>query len=128
VDALRKRLTAHAGEQTKAEAKRTNAAYRTLKRHHGELTVHRLEELADTLQKALDGLPEGREGLMGEHLRRQLRGVGAMLDAANKDGVSGAVEPQRIRKKLRKSPNRKTSGVTLAREIISRGGIDPASL
>jgi hypothetical protein len=92
VDALRKRLTAHAGEQTKVEAKRTNAAYRTLKRHHGELTVHRLEELADTLQKALDGLPEGREGLMGEHLRRQLRGVGAMLDAANKDGVSGVVE------------------------------------
>lgn len=126
VDALRKRLTAHAGEQTKAEAKRTNAAYRTLKRHHGELTVHRLEELADTLQKALDGLPEGREGLMGEHLRRQLRGVGVMLDAANKDGVSGVVEPQRIRKKLRKSPNRKTSGVTMAREVISRGGVAPA--
>lgn len=37
-------------------------------------------------------------------------------------------EPERKKVKVRKSPDRSTHGVTLAREIISRGGINPASL
>ena len=91
---LKDRLNPHKDvELSAADRRRAKAALAALKDHHGELTLHRLDELADQLEKALPGA----EGVRRDQILRQLASIHGMIEgvedaAANKDGVSGAVE------------------------------------
>ncbi|MBX9679577.1 MAG: hypothetical protein K2X38_12495, partial [Gemmataceae bacterium] len=121
---LRERLDKHKTDDD--VKKQAAAAFGALHHHHGDLVVHRIEELADATEKSLAAIPEEQtDSLARKTLVRKLAALRLMMDHAEAKGVTGIV---RERKKLRKSPNQKTSGVTIAREISSRGGIDPASL
>lgn len=96
VEKLRARLTEHAShELTKDEQRSARSAFNALHRHHGELTVHRLEEIAGDLQKALDNLPEDEEG-QRQQLSRRLKAIDEMLGMAAARGVHGQVEPTKL--------------------------------
>lgn len=75
------------------------AAWTLFRRHHGELAVHRVEELAGLAKKAL-GRVAGSEHPNAEGLekywKKQLAKYAVMLDLAQRQGVSGEVvgEPE----------------------------------
>lgn len=90
-DALHERLARHAGEPLAAHEQRSAASsYRMLRRHHGDLTLHRIEELAGRLERALAGIDDehpNAEGLRGQIGRRlaQLH----QLSAWHREGWTG---------------------------------------
>lgn len=67
---LDNRLKVHAASHpiNRHEKHRAGLALNLLKRHHGELAAHRLEELADHLEKALVAVPEQRKGMVSKQL------------------------------------------------------------
>lgn len=77
---LRDNLKAHAGQELAApEMKRAKRMFAALKNHHGELLHHRLEELADELQKAHDAVDNE---VQREYFAKQLKAIDAMLEWA----------------------------------------------
>ncbi len=99
--------------QEKTSAKRSLNA---LIAHHGELTVHRLEEIADSLHAAYDKTPEDEEGQRAQFSRR-LKAVEHMLDMAKEKGLYGDMR-QHDRADFEK--HLKDSGLAFV-------GIDPGS-
>lgn len=72
---LREKLKPHAHHDLTAQEK--TAARRSLnalKRHHGELTAHRLDELAEELQAEFDRTPAEDPGRR-QHLSRRLKAI-----------------------------------------------------
>lgn len=89
--ALRKRLGEHAGEELDPAARRSaRLAFAALHRHHGELTLHRIEELADGLEAALAHTPKGEQGIRRQ-LRQRLAALHGMVAQAEAKGVTGKV-------------------------------------
>lgn len=87
-------LKPHAEHQLdKAALSSTKRAFNALMRHHGDLVVHRLEELAQDLHKAYSALPEDEEGKRAQFAQR-LRGIGHMLEMAKAAGHTGEVAPK----------------------------------
>lgn len=84
---LNDRLKVHAASHpiNRHEMQRANLALNLLKRHHGELAAHRLEELADGLEKALVAVPEQRKGMVG----KQLAMLHAMIGMAGEETNAG---------------------------------------
>jgi hypothetical protein len=90
------RLAGHASRNPLSDADRrqASAAARALHAHHGELTFHRLEELADSLETALANVGDDHpnaDGLRAQFGRR-LAQLGAALDHAREKGVTGEVK------------------------------------
>jgi len=87
VKALKEKLSPHAGQTLdKHESRSAKLAYAALKRHHGDLLYHRLEELGNQLHEALQNTPEDEEGQRGQ-ISRRLKAVHDMLTRAEGEGV-----------------------------------------
>ena len=95
VAALRRRLAGHAEGVTLDRAAQTSAkrAFAALHRSHGELTLHRLEELADQLETALAAVPEDETGIRAQ-LRERLASLHSIMGHAEGRGVTGQVSPE----------------------------------
>lgn len=90
---LRQRIASYARRHQLSgdEQRRAAASARMLHRHHGPATLHRLEELAGSLETALANVDDdapNAEGLRGQ-LEKRLAGLGVAIDHATKAGVSG---------------------------------------
>ncbi len=124
VEALKGSLAEHADrELSKFEIRRAEASFRSLKQHHGELTVHRLEELANDTQQALDAIdPESHnaEGLK-EHFGQRLRAIHHQLGLAERHGITGKVEkPEAANAESKKPDPAVTEKVRVQPGVVSR--------
>jgi hypothetical protein len=92
VEALRKMIEPHGKHKLTAEEQTSaKASFRALVGHHKDLVVHRLEEIAGTLHKALGTVKDkGQKKQIG----RRLKAVGLMLDMAKEKGHEGKVAPE----------------------------------
>ena len=91
---LKASLAEHAGRTLdKHEELSGKRAFNALKQHHGELTLHRVEELVAPLQAAYDRTKDDpdQEGV-AHQLGQRLRQYHAMLDHAHAAGITGQVE------------------------------------
>lgn len=93
VDALAQRLARHHGATELSKAERGNAgrAYAALRRHHGDLTLHRISELADRAEqawKAVDDSDSNAEGLRS-FWTRQLAAMHGWVERARGEGLKG---------------------------------------
>jgi N12 class adenine-specific DNA methylase len=86
------RLEPHANQHPldAASQGKVAASFRSLHSHHGELALHRIEELADSTEKAMAKAPKGRAR---QELGRKLAGYHSMLGLAKAKGVTGEVPP-----------------------------------
>jgi hypothetical protein len=90
--ALSARLEKHAAAH-KVEGldkRRASAAATMLHRHHGELALHRVEELADRLEGALKKVPKDQAGLR-DNIGQQLARLQHAAEAIKAKGVTGEV-------------------------------------
>src|SRR5579862_4538789 len=91
VEGLHAKLQHHAAAHdlqhpsNKEHLRSAKLMYHALQRHHGELSIHRIEELTDQAQRALDGLPEDEHG-QREYWTRQLAKLHHALGMAQKQG------------------------------------------
>lgn len=95
---LRARVAPHqqaAGEANRWEKSYAKRAYAALRRHHGELLHHRLEELIDETEKALSFIDDDHPNADGlrNQFRQRLAAYGQMVDRAEGHGITGKVEP-----------------------------------
>lgn len=90
VAALKAKLAPHAQELDRKKLGNAKRAWAALRSHHGELALHRVEELHDALAKQLERYA-GNE-LMQEHLRGQMAKLNAVAGMAEQAGVTGKVE------------------------------------
>ena len=89
---LRERLAKHAGvELGKDDETALKRSWNGLYRHHGELTLHRIEELAGLTEQALGKVPEDTKAGIRGQLQKQLAGYHRMIDMAEAKGVSGQI-------------------------------------
>ncbi len=89
-DALKEKLEPHAHHEMTAQEKTSaKRSFNALYRHHGDLTLHRLEEIADQLQAAHDR--EGNTEGQTEQYSRRLRAVQHQIELAKANGVTGDV-------------------------------------
>jgi hypothetical protein len=100
-DAVQSKLAKHAAKHDLARpenAEHLRSAklmYHALRRHHGDLIGHRIEELAEQTQRALKATPRGGGGKeQREHLERQL----AKLHAAMEWHKAGGLPVARAKK------------------------------
>jgi len=98
--------------------------------------IKKFNNASKRLEKAAPGAHYARELIEdllsqggGDREENLYRVHQLLSDVAKKPAESAPDKlPERKKVKVRKSPTRSTSGVTIAREIISRGGITPSSL
>jgi hypothetical protein len=93
--ALRERLASHSHDLTPAELRSAKSAFHALRSHHGDLTLHRLEELTGDLEKAkAQASTEGE----AEHFGRRLAALRGMIDLAHEHGITGgdAAQPHTL--------------------------------
>jgi hypothetical protein len=92
--ALEGRLAPHRGlpADPGAGAPDARRSFNALLRHHGELVVHRIDELSTLVGEALARAPADEEGLRRQ-LRQRLADFGSMLDWARARGITGRVAP-----------------------------------
>jgi hypothetical protein len=96
VGGLRARLAPHAGrELAKHEATSAKLSFAALHRHHGALTLHRVEELVGQAESALAGIPDDHPNAEGlrHQLGQRLKAYHGMLGAAEARGLTGRVPP-----------------------------------
>ena len=92
---LRTRLAAHAAahdsDKTKKQAK---ASWRMIHRYHGNMAMHRLEELAGMAERALAKVGDDHPNVDGlrEQFGQSLAKIHAMMELASAAGVSGEVD------------------------------------
>lgn len=79
---------------TPTDKRQAGQAWRMYQRHHGELALHRLDEVADDLQNALNKIGDDHPNSDGlrEQFSRRLRQLHDMVGLAEASGVSGQVQ------------------------------------
>lgn len=94
---LKQRLADHEEAELSADdVTKARKTFNALKRSHGELTVHRLEDMAEDLFKTLDDLPKGAKAMRAE-VSKQLGAISWMIDKAKEGGITGKLDDPDLR-------------------------------
>lgn len=92
--------------------------YKALMRHHGELLMHRIQELTSDTQRVLESLPEGDEvAPIREKFKERMAAYGHMLDWAKENGMTPEEEPSPV------EPHEKYHGLLDQAKKVRRGAI-----
>lgn len=97
--ALLESLKEHGGvELSKGDRGNAARAYAALKRHHGDLTLHRVAELAQRAQKALASIEDDNPNAEGlrSYWSKQLAVMSGWVERAQGEGMTGEARAAKI--------------------------------
>lgn len=90
--ATRARAEEHMGKTEGPELRHAKQAYKALMRNHGELLMHRVDELAEDAEKALSAIGDTNPDAKAK-LEQKLGAYGHMTDWAKAHGMTDEVAP-----------------------------------